>query len=137
MTEAPFCKYIFVYGTLRRGSTVPQAEILVRMGRFVGPAKINARLFDLGSFPGMVAPEQAGQWVHGDVFEMFDPAKVLLLIDDYEGCGPKAKTPYDFERAIVSVTLDNAMPSQAWAYWYVKDVAAQRRIMSGDYRAKG
>jgi gamma-glutamylcyclotransferase (GGCT)/AIG2-like uncharacterized protein YtfP len=133
MSDPPFCKYVFVYGTLRRGSTVPQAQILVRMGRFVAPAKVNARLFDLGHYPGMVAPERPGEWVFGDVFEMYDPAKVLALIDEYEGCGAKDAAPCEFERGITEVTLDNAMPSQAWAYWCRKDVSKFRRILSGDF----
>ncbi len=130
---SPACRYLFVYGTLRKGAEIPEASLLARMCRLVGTGKINARLYDIGAYPGMVKAERPDEWVMGEVHEMFHPERLLQMLDDYEGCGPKHQRPYEFEREVVKLTLNHSMPTEAWVYWYRPDPSKFRRIISGDY----
>jgi gamma-glutamylcyclotransferase (GGCT)/AIG2-like uncharacterized protein YtfP len=109
------CRFLFVYGTLRKGSSHPMAAFLARQARFVAEGKTPGRLLDLGAYPGMVAAESAGDWVQGDVFEMADPEIALAALDRYEGCD-RADPLY--ERRQTSIILSTGEKVTGWYYHY-------------------
>lgn len=82
-------------------------------------------LFDLGSYPGMIASADTPDFVIGEVFKLNDPTGTFPALDRYEGD--------DFERQIVSVVLDDGRELEAWAYLYKRDTSDKPRIDSGDY----
>lgn len=58
-------RHVFVYGTLRRG----EANDINRRHpapRWVGEARIQGRMFDLGAYPGVLLG--GPQWVQGEVY---------------------------------------------------------------------
>jgi gamma-glutamylcyclotransferase (GGCT)/AIG2-like uncharacterized protein YtfP len=112
-------EYLFVYGTLRRGSNNKFALMLADRAQLVGPARVPGLLYDFGQYPGAVKGEQGDHWIHGEVHWAADP-ELLTLLDDYEGP--------EFERAIVSVTG----VQECWIYWYVGPETG-RLIASGDW----
>jgi gamma-glutamylcyclotransferase (GGCT)/AIG2-like uncharacterized protein YtfP len=81
----------------------------------VGVARVPGRLYDLGSYPGAVASDQPGEWIHGEVFSLDDA--LLTSLDEYEGA--------EFERVMVPTI-------GCWIYWYVGR-APGRLIVSGDW----
>jgi gamma-glutamylcyclotransferase (GGCT)/AIG2-like uncharacterized protein YtfP len=112
--------HVFVYGTLRRGSDNPFAQLLSERGRFIGTARISGRLYDFGSYPGARPSDQAGETIMGEIFYLEEPAALLSALDEYEGP--------EFERAVITATG----PVDCWIYWYV-GAETGRWIVSGDW----
>jgi gamma-glutamylcyclotransferase (GGCT)/AIG2-like uncharacterized protein YtfP len=116
--------HLFVYGTLRRGSDNKFARLLAARAEFSGPARVPGRLYDFGRYPGARYADQPDQWVIGEVFHLDEPAKLLAALDDYEGL--------EYERALVSATLDDGRSIECCIYWYVGSVPGEI-IASGDW----
>jgi gamma-glutamylcyclotransferase (GGCT)/AIG2-like uncharacterized protein YtfP len=74
-------KYVFIYGTLRAGEindiNAAAARNAIAQPRLVGRASVPGRLFDFGSYPGMVT-DGGTATVVGDVYEI-DDALVAVL----------------------------------------------------------
>jgi gamma-glutamylcyclotransferase (GGCT)/AIG2-like uncharacterized protein YtfP len=131
MTQAS--PYLFVYGTLRRAGGHPMAHFLTARGRLVGSASVPGRLYDLGTYPGMVEAAGEGECVRGEVYELQDPEATLATLDRYEGCGPEDPPPRLYERALAVVTRDDGEQLSAWLYLYRGPLTGARHIPSGDY----
>ena len=114
--------YLFVYGTLLRGSKNKFARMLEDGARFVGRARVAGRLYDLGEYPGAVPSDQADCWVEGEVWQLDDP-QLMPMLDDYEGS--------EFERTIARVQTGNTVLDCS-LYWYVGP-APGRLIASGNW----
>jgi gamma-glutamylcyclotransferase (GGCT)/AIG2-like uncharacterized protein YtfP len=127
---------LFVYGTLRRGSDHPLARRLAAHARWVGGATAAGRLYDLGSYPGLTEAGTPGECARGDVYDLADPAALLPVLDDYEGCGASALRPWLYERVRTMVILDGGEEAMAWVYYYRGPLDSARRITSGDYQAQ-
>ncbi len=112
------CPFLFVYGTLRKGSDHPMAEYLAARAQWVGPAKTRGRLLDLGFYPGLLEPAGPGDWVQGDLFELADPPKTLAVLDDYEGAN---KQPPLYVRQLGRIVLACGEEKAAWIYFYRGD----------------
>jgi gamma-glutamylcyclotransferase (GGCT)/AIG2-like uncharacterized protein YtfP len=114
---------LFVYGTLRSGSSAAAARTLhARAGR-VGTGSIAARRLDLGAYPGAVPSSDPTDRVVGEVWAITPGAETELLglLDDYEGCAPDP-TPL-FRRALADVRCDDGRTRRAWAYYYARPIA--------------
>lgn len=98
---------LFVYGTLRRGYTNEFAQLLHGNSRFLGTARLNARLQHLGNYTVAILSDRPDEWVPGELFELEDPG-ILKALDKYEGP--------DFERTAVSVALDLGAQFETWVY---------------------
>ena len=116
--------YLFVYGTLRRGSHNRFAALLQSQARFVGAAKVAGRLYDLGRHPAGVRSDVAGEWVHGEVFLLMQPSQMLAVLDKYEGP--------NFPRARVPARLASGKDVEAWAY-FCKSEPKSGRILAGEW----
>jgi len=117
--------YLFVYGTLRRDAGTEMSLFLGGSARFVGSARTTGRLYQLGSFPGLILSQDSRNFVIGEVHELGDPAVTWPVLDAYEGD--------EFERRIVPVRLDDGGKLDAWAYVYESDTSGKPRILSGDF----
>ena len=124
---------LFVYGTLMRASGHPMAARLENQSLYLGPGRISARLYSIGSYPGAVASDKARDSVHGDVVKLLRPAAALAWLDQYEGCGSGAPEPQAYERVIAPVILSAGERLYAWVYFYTKPVHAARRIARGRF----
>ena len=114
--------YLFVYGTLQRGSRNRFAGLLESQSRFLGAARTRGRLYSLGKYPGAISFPASAEWIHGEVFLLKQPAKILRMLDSYEG--PK------FERAAAPVELASGRQIDAWAYFY-RSEPSTGRVRSG------
>ena len=119
---------LFVYGTLRRGYTNRYARLLDRSAQYLGTARIQGRLYDLGRYPGVHLQGGADEWVTGDLFRLRNAEAVLAELDEYEGSA--------FERVSTMAVLSAADRVRCWVYEYKLGVAEDRRILSGDYSQK-
>lgn len=123
---------LFVYGTLRRGCAGPMADYLENAACYRGVASARGALFMVDGYPGFVPGD--GGIVHGDLFELTDPANSLDVLDDYEECGAKWPAPQEYDRVRITVT-QGTEASEAWTYVYMHDSAALPVIASGDFLA--
>jgi gamma-glutamylcyclotransferase (GGCT)/AIG2-like uncharacterized protein YtfP len=123
---------VFVYGTLRRDARGRTQPPLCRGWAFEGYGTVRAELYDFGAYPGAVAGADPGSRVRGELYHLPDTGETLRLLDHYEGCGPEDRPPYEFEREIVEVALDDGGQVNAWIYWY-RPTPRGRRLASGDY----
>jgi len=114
-------EHLFVYGTLRKGSSSKFARLLAEQSDFVGPARVPGRLYDFGRYPGARPSQNREEWITGEIYRLKAPEQILATLDEYEGP--------EFERANVS-----AGAIECWIYWYVGTDAGSL-IPSGDWFA--
>lgn len=104
---------IFVYGTLRPGGSAEAR--MTGHGRWLGPASAPGRLYRIAHYPGLVADADAGEPVHGALFEAADPDALLASLDIYERCSRDDAEPHEYRRARIAVTHDGRS-RMAWTY---------------------
>lgn len=126
------CPYVFVYGTLRSGFDNPGRDVLTTHGRFVGEARAEGRLHDLGAYPGMVVAFDEGWTVRGEVHELVhEPERGLTRLDRYEGA--RGSDPLPYERRKVPIRLADGDTLEAWTYVWTEDPPAGSLVESGDW----
>jgi gamma-glutamylcyclotransferase (GGCT)/AIG2-like uncharacterized protein YtfP len=107
---------LFVYGTLRSDSGHELSGLLARHALRRSAARVRGRLFDLGSYPGMV-PDAGSGFVTGELYvvkpEEWDA--LISVLDRYEGCGPDDPEPHEYRRVIVEVRTEDGTVA-SWAY---------------------
>jgi gamma-glutamylcyclotransferase (GGCT)/AIG2-like uncharacterized protein YtfP len=127
---------LFVYGTLL-GSAGEISQLLERRALPMGEGKVRGRLFDLGSYPGMVLSQSNSHLVKGKLYmisaEHWDD--VIKELDAYEGCAPNDPLPHEYRRELVDVTTSSGDRARAWAYVLNRSTAGLRPIPTGDYLA--
>ena len=116
---------LFVYGTLRRGFENRHAHLLDRSARYLGTARVQGRLYDLGQYPGIRLADNPDQWVTGDLFRLRNAEAILAALDEYEGS--------EFARVPAIAALPSGERVPCWVYEYKPEVAEERRIVSGVY----
>ena len=116
---------LFVYGTLRRSSKRPMDHMLQGRIDFIGTGTFRGRLYDLGSYPGVVPSPDPGDLVTGEIYLLHDPSGDLPILDRYE--------TDEYHRGKHPITLENGNQIQAWVYIFIAPVVNARRIGSGDY----
>jgi gamma-glutamylcyclotransferase (GGCT)/AIG2-like uncharacterized protein YtfP len=132
------------YGTLMRDF---QAQEQLGIGdaiTFVGRCRLPGILFDLGSFPGAVPPDDLPAdlrtsapetpVVHGELYRL-EEADILSVLDHYEGYDPDQPATSLFVRRRIS--LVEPADQDAWVYWYNGPVDGKPRLPSGDWRQRG
>jgi gamma-glutamylaminecyclotransferase len=106
---------VFVYGSLKRGYALHH---LLRSAEYLGPASTQPlyRLFDLGSYPGLVEwPE--GLEIQGELYSV--TPDVLQRLDHAEGVaeGLYARRPVLLQSATGQLQAATGQPSaEAW-FW--------------------
>lgn len=124
---------LFVYGTLRGDVGHPMHGELRRLAVHAGLARLPARLYDLGTYPGIVAPRFPAEQVLGEVYRLRDPFAALEILDRYEGCTSSDPEPHEFRRAVAQVRLLHGEAVSAWVYWYLGPLTQARLLSHGDY----
>ena len=118
---------LFVYGTLRHGA--PMHGLIDGDALRLGPARVHARLLDLGNFPGLVHAVTADDWVRGELYRIEAQAASALFarLDRYEGDA--------FERAEDAVLDASGVSMRAWLYRYRGATRTGHHVASGDWLA--
>lgn len=133
-TPHPTTHHLFVYGTLLQGFGLHGR---LEGARFLGPALIPGRLYDLGAFPGLL-PTAATDHpddsiVVGEIYAITDAT--LTTLDFTEGFDPASPTTSHYRRERVTATrLGDGAALPAWVYYYNQSVRSRARIRHGDFR---
>lgn len=127
--------YLFVYGTLLTGAARPEVtRLLTAHARDLGPATLQARLYDLGTYPGAVPSARPGDRVRGRLLRLRQPGRVIPRLDRYEGYRPDAEPVSEFVRRLATVVPETGAGARpAWVYYYNRAVDRRVRIATGDY----
>ncbi|WP_300557748.1 gamma-glutamylcyclotransferase family protein [Limnohabitans sp. Rim8] len=118
--------YLFIYGTLMPGLRL---EAEMHGARFIGPAQVPGRLFDLGRYPGLLPGEGH---VTGEVYEVNDAH--LARLDGVEGVVPGDRAESHYWRELVSVVSGPLQGQPVQTYVYNRPMEGCTPIPHGDYR---
>jgi gamma-glutamylcyclotransferase (GGCT)/AIG2-like uncharacterized protein YtfP len=133
MSSVP--RHLFVYGTLLPGLAPPIIADVVNTLRIIGDATVPGRLYDLGDYPGCVIADGCDSLIHGKLLEIPN-AVVLDRLDWYECYAAHDEAGSLFVRTICEATNAGGEKIFAWIYVYNRDLAAARRIVSGNWSKK-
>ncbi len=94
--SASIHRYVFVYGTLRRGQ---QRDInhLQPAPLFIGSSQIQGTLYDLGSYPGVRLGGSG--WVQGEVYQI--TPELERQLDEIEEVWPQQTGEYARQEVVV------------------------------------
>lgn len=133
MTPAPG-SLLFVYGTLRRAVNAPAYALFADKAELFDHGSICARMYDFGTYPGVVLSADPADRVHGEIFVLRTPEETLTLLDQYEGIHRGTKPwPEQYARLAQAVDSDSHGRLTAWVYTYLLPVEGRPRIVHGDY----
>ena len=122
---------LFIYGTLLNDDN-EFAIYLKNNSSFYAEGRINGRLYDLGEYPGAVLSPNCGEYIYGSIVKLYNPEKVLPVIDDYEGYGDEQLQPNLFVRVLTEVITEQGSVD-CWVYAYNLPVDVFSQIGSGRY----
>ena len=95
-------EHVFVYGTLRAGEVNDLRTAAARHALpdpvLIGNAAVQGRLYDFGSYPGLVLDEQ-GATVQGEVWCI--DARLVLVLDEIEEVYPDEAGLFASERKAI------------------------------------
>ena|ERR1700754_225703 len=124
--------HLFVYGTLLNSGN-SYGAYLQQHCTFLQPGKFKGKLYDMGEYPGAIIQENGDQYVHGSIYLMDEPKKILSFIDEYEGFGSDQDQPNLFIRILKEIETVTK-PMDCWVYVYNLPVVGQlTEIKSGRY----
>ena len=120
---------LFIYGTLHPdrapAAIASTARLLKPFGGEINRATIQARLYDLGAYPGVVLSEDPSDTVAGELFILPggpDAAAILARLDDYEDFRPSDPASSLFLRQQVLATFQDGPNAgteiACWVYTY-------------------
>ena len=131
---------VFVYGTLRAGEVndlnAAARRHDIAAPTLLGTGTVAGRLYDFGTYPGLVLDAGSGQVV-GDIYEI--PDALLPVLDEIEEVYPGQASLFAREERAV---LHNGQPVACLLYPVAEsEVATLPRIDCGDWvayrRARG
>jgi gamma-glutamylcyclotransferase (GGCT)/AIG2-like uncharacterized protein YtfP len=125
--------FLFVYGTLRSEGDRPMYHEMTRHADYVGEAMVPGRLYDLGSYPGLVpADEENGYTVIGELYRLHPDYREQMLrrLDVYEGVPDGL-----YRREQWTALREDGLEVAAWVYVYDRSLHDATLIASGDYFA--
>jgi len=99
----------------------------------VDSARVQGRIYQLESYPGVVLTEDPSTWVYGELYEFDNIERTLRRVDEYEGCSPRDPQPHRFRRVETRVALRSGRWERAWVYEFTGSIADLTWIKSGDY----
>jgi len=126
---------LFIYGTLLSGIGHPMHDVLARYTAPLGAGHINGKLYDVSDYPALVLSNNTSKLVWGEIYQIQDEAELFKYLDEYEGCAPHSRKPYEYHRNMVTIHDASQHSLLAWTYLYKSPVAHLALIPGGDYLA--
>jgi gamma-glutamylcyclotransferase (GGCT)/AIG2-like uncharacterized protein YtfP len=107
---------LFIYGTLHPDRAPSEIAHAARRLTPIGPATIQARLYNLGEYPGAILDPTAAP-IPGELFTIPD-ADTLAALDAYEDYRPSDPTNSLFLRVETIATTPDGVLHPCWVYIY-------------------
>lgn len=110
------------------------ARLIRQKCSLIGVGVTPGRLFDLGSYPGIVYEPNSKTIVYGELYKIeSDEDELVQYLDRFEECGPEFDQPNEYRREIIPVSVDGTI-YQASAYLYNRNLNGLKLIASGRYQ---
>ena len=119
---------VFVYGTLKKGYGNHRLLESVNAS-LLGPDVIAGRLYSGPWFPMLVAPEELGELVEGEVYEIPEEheSAALLRLDTLEG------VPHLYQR----IETTTAKGHKVFAYLWMRPTEGLMHLPEGKWEGRG
>jgi gamma-glutamylcyclotransferase (GGCT)/AIG2-like uncharacterized protein YtfP len=128
--------YLFVYGLLKSDYDNEAAKTIRSHCTLIGEGYTYGRMFDLGSYPGIVYEKTSNLKVFGEVYRIDRNAHELIaFLDAFEECGPEFDEPNEYRKEIIPVNVNN-IEYNASTYIYNRNLTGLRMIATGKYNNK-
>lgn len=124
--------YLFVYGTLLKGTENLMAAYLRKRSQFVGPGRMRGEMYKVDFFPGVLYRPDSAQWITGQVYDLAQPDQVFAVLDGYEQYDPENREGSLFVRERCEVEVAGKWQA-CWVYLFNQPVTGLPPIPSGDY----
>lgn len=136
--EIPITDLVFVWGLSRRIAAPYDDAFRIHIApytNFLGGATMQGRMYKI--FKNHVAVVESGNpsdVVHGELYRMHEPEKLLYRYDQFVGYDPNSETPTRFTRKLIQVTHNDRIRN-AWVWLHTRDPVAVgwERVPSGDF----
>ena len=115
---------LFIYGTLHPARAPREIATAARRLESIGPATIQAHLYNLGEYPGAILDDTAPP-IPGELFTVPD-AETLAALDAYEDFRPNDTANSLFLRVETTATLPDGTRHPCWVYVYNGEVQGSR-----------
>lgn len=99
---------------------------------FIGNATIQGRLYDLGTYPGLVLSDDPSHVVIGELYHLHQP-QLIKELDLYENYRPNDVKGSLYIRTEEQVRKEDGSQVTAVVYSYNKSVNEAIMVDSGDY----
>jgi gamma-glutamylcyclotransferase (GGCT)/AIG2-like uncharacterized protein YtfP len=106
-------------------------QVLLSDSTYICSGRLQGRLYAVHDYPGAVLSRRPDAWVHGEIYQMHDPARLLERLDRYEGCSEDAPRPHEYRREIQAILLPEGTFRSVWVYLYNRDTSGLSAIPSG------
>lgn len=123
----PSRQLVFVYGTLRRGGS---NHWRMQESVWVGPGTVEAELFRIDWYPGLLLAEGSGSRVIGEIYQV--DAISLAALDAFEGLSAGEIEGSEYRR-VKTLVLTSEGVIEAWVWEWKGPVDPSRNIKSGDW----
>lgn len=127
-------EHLFVYGSLRCETAGSLHPLLSTDTEYCCAAQLPGKLYEIDGYPGAVTSPLADTTIHGELYRLHHPQRLLQRLDVYEECSAHFPQPYEYRRSVETVTTAEGKAIKAWIYVYNHDLSGRRLIPSGDYR---
>jgi len=123
---------LFVYGTLRSGFAHTFRQLMESQTTFLSYGTVNGRLYDLGSYPGLILTDDSTDIVHGEVYQVHNESLIreLDLYENYRKNDPGSL----YIRSLQKINMNDGRSVEAIVYTYNKSLDNAIRITEGDYK---
>lgn len=119
--------YLFVYGSLMRNGDPQARKVLDQSGHFLMAGSIQGRLYTAEGWPAATPSGDPAERVHGEIFELADPDRVLRSLDDWEG-------PRYERRLTPTLFKDQGFEIECWAWFWTGPVEESARLPKGRWQ---
>ena len=109
---------LFIYGTLHPNRAPASIASTARLLKPFAKATIQAHLYDLGPYPGIILTDDPSATVPGELFTLPEDPAVLARLDAYEDFRPTDPTNSLFLRQRTPATLADGTRHPCWVYIY-------------------
>lgn len=124
--------YLFVYGTLKRNFDNPFSRQLQDASAYISEGAFTGCLYLVSWFPAAIYRPGSPLQVHGEIYRMNDPARLLPVLDEYEDVhADPAQSLY--VRSIIPVLSSDKRIFNCWAYLYNRSAEGLQQLYGGRF----
>ncbi|ODS78127.1 MAG: hypothetical protein ABS46_17390 [Cytophagaceae bacterium SCN 52-12] len=124
--------YLFVYGTLKSSFPNSFSEQLRNSSAYIGEGTFPGLLYLVSWFPAALYVPGSSRSVHGEIYRMEEPGRLLPILDEYEDIHPDPDLSLYTRKMVPVLAADNRI-FNCWTYLYNRSAEGLRPLCSGKF----